>query len=288
MYKILIVEDEQNMRLGLADNLEFEGYEVDIAEEGDQGLDKILNNAYNLVLLDVMLPNKSGFDILKTIRKSGITTPVILLTAKGEELDKVRGLELGADDYITKPFSLRELLARVKATLRRPVVETMQEGDRVLAAIMFTDIVGYTAMMGKDERKALEAIENNQKIIAPLVNKYHGKWLKDIGDGNLCSFRSASDAVNCALAIQKGLSDAHYEVRSGIHLGEVVFKAGDVFGDGVNIASRIEQSVDKAGIYVSESVYDNVKNKEGLKAESLGEKSLKNVDKPVKIYKILY
>ncbi|MGE5362688.1 MAG: response regulator transcription factor [Bacteroidota bacterium] len=117
--KILIVEDEPNMRLGLKDNLEFEGYEVDVAEEGNLGLSKILENPYNLVLLDVMLPNLSGFDICKTARKKGVTTPIILLTAKGEEMDKVLGLELGADDYVTKPFSLRELLARIKAILRR-------------------------------------------------------------------------------------------------------------------------------------------------------------------------
>lgn len=117
--KILIVEDEQNMRLGLKDNLEFEGYEVDIAEDGEAGLKKILENKHNLVLLDVMLPKISGFDICKKARENGIKTPIILLTAKGEEVDKIVGLELGADDYITKPFSLRELLARVKAVLRR-------------------------------------------------------------------------------------------------------------------------------------------------------------------------
>src|SRR3989337_2478682 len=111
MAKILIVEDEPNMRLGLKDNLEFESYDVDIAINGEEGLKKILENDYNLVLLDVMLPQISGFDICKSVRKKGITTPIILLTAKGEEIDKVLGLELGADDYITKPFSLRELLA---------------------------------------------------------------------------------------------------------------------------------------------------------------------------------
>lgn len=119
MARILIVEDEPAMLSGLADNLEFEGYQVDIASKGDEGLKKIKSESYDLVLLDVMLPVISGFDILKQVRGLNIQTPIILLTAKGEELDKVRGLELGADDYITKPFSLRELLARVKAILRR-------------------------------------------------------------------------------------------------------------------------------------------------------------------------
>lgn len=119
MNNILIVEDEQAMLEGLKDNMEFEGYKVDTAADGKIGLDKIRNNQYDLVLLDVMLPEISGFDVCKTIRKEGIDIPVILLTAKGEEIDKVLGLEFGADDYITKPFSLRELLARVKAILRR-------------------------------------------------------------------------------------------------------------------------------------------------------------------------
>lgn len=119
MSKILIVEDEMQMRLGLKDNLEFEGYEVDFAEDGQSGLNKIINNKYHLIILDVMLPKMSGFDVCKQIRQKGIKTPVIMLTAKGEEIDKVLGLEIGADDYMTKPFSLRELLARIKAILRR-------------------------------------------------------------------------------------------------------------------------------------------------------------------------
>ncbi|MDY0082368.1 MAG: response regulator transcription factor, partial [Ignavibacteriaceae bacterium] len=119
MSKILVVDDEQNMRTGLKDNLEFEGYYVETANDGEEGLTKILMNKYNLIILDVMMPKKSGFDVCKEARKNGITTPIILLTAKGEEIDKVVGLEIGADDYVTKPFSLRELLARVKAILRR-------------------------------------------------------------------------------------------------------------------------------------------------------------------------
>jgi len=119
MKQILIVEDEPNMRLGLKDNLEFEGYKVTIATNGSQGLVAIESNQYHLVLLDVMLPELSGFDVCRIARERGIQTPIILLTAKGEEIDKVLGLEFGADDYITKPFGLRELLARIKAVLRR-------------------------------------------------------------------------------------------------------------------------------------------------------------------------
>ena len=119
MAKILIIEDEPEMQKGLKDNLKFEGYDVDVVGDGEKGLKKILEKKHDLVLLDVMLPGMSGFDVCKKAREEGVRTPVIMLTAKGEEIDKVLGLELGADDYITKPFSLRELLARVKAVLRR-------------------------------------------------------------------------------------------------------------------------------------------------------------------------
>lgn len=130
MPKILVVDDEQNMRTGLKDNLEFEGYDVETANDGEQGLKKIFEGSYNLIILDVMMPKKSGFDVCKEVRKAGMSTPVILLTAKGEEIDKVLGLEIGADDYVTKPFSLRELLARVKAILRRSENLVMNEEDR--------------------------------------------------------------------------------------------------------------------------------------------------------------
>ena len=119
MHKILVVEDEPHMRTGLRDNLEFESYKVDLAEDGEIGLELLTRNQYDLVLLDIMLPKLSGFEVCKIARKKGIDVPIIFLTAKGEEIDKVLGLEIGADDYITKPFSLRELLARVKAVLRR-------------------------------------------------------------------------------------------------------------------------------------------------------------------------
>jgi DNA-binding response OmpR family regulator len=155
MKKILIVEDELNMVNGLKDNLEFEGYEVDFAVEGKAGLQKVLQNKYDLILLDVMLPEMSGFDICKTARKEGVSTPVILLTAKGEEIDKVLGLELGADDYITKPFSLRELLARIRAILRRS--QSRKEGNVEAEFVKIGNIKvnfkNYVALEGTKEIK---------------------------------------------------------------------------------------------------------------------------------------
>lgn len=154
MHRILVVEDEQAMLLGLKDNLEFEGYEVDTAEDGAIGLNKILANQYDLILLDVMLPFMSGFDICKKARNEGVTSPIILLTAKGEVIDKVLGLELGADDYMTKPFSLRELLARIKAVLRRAdLPEKQLESDNVVIGLMTVNFSNYEAFVNEKQIK---------------------------------------------------------------------------------------------------------------------------------------
>ena len=120
MTKILVVEDEAAIARIVVDNLEFEGYEVAAAADGPSGLEQALAAGADLILLDIMLPGGlNGYDICRKMREAGVDTPVIMLTAKSEEIDKVLGLELGADDYITKPVGVRELLARVKAVLRR-------------------------------------------------------------------------------------------------------------------------------------------------------------------------
>jgi DNA-binding response OmpR family regulator len=119
MARLLVVDDEPSMRMGLKDNLEYESFEVEMAMHGQEALEKIAAQDYDLILLDVMMPRMSGLEVCKTIRKQGNQTPIIFLTAKSEEIDKVLGLEIGGDDYITKPFSLRELIARVHAVLRR-------------------------------------------------------------------------------------------------------------------------------------------------------------------------
>jgi DNA-binding response OmpR family regulator len=119
MAKILIVEDEPNMVAGLRDNFEFEGYQVISAPDGAAGLERALSESPDLVILDVMMPRMSGLDVCKQLKAKKPGIPIIMLTARGQEVDKVVGLELGADDYVTKPFSIRELLARVKAVLRR-------------------------------------------------------------------------------------------------------------------------------------------------------------------------
>lgn len=117
--KILLVEDEQGLILTLTDRLVSEGFDVVSASDGEKGLELAATNAFDLILLDVMLPKKNGYDVCRDLRQKGIATPILMLTAKGETIDKVLGLKLGADDYLTKPFEVIELMARVEALLRR-------------------------------------------------------------------------------------------------------------------------------------------------------------------------
>ena len=128
MEKILIIEDEESILMALTDDLGLEGYEVASARDGLKGLSMAKEKAHDLIVLDIMLPKMDGFEVCKQLRQAGMTTPILMLTAKSQEIDKVLGLELGADDYVTKPFSPRELLARVKAILRR-VKSTQEQMD---------------------------------------------------------------------------------------------------------------------------------------------------------------
>jgi len=159
--------------------------------------------------------------------------------------------------------------------------------SRQLAAIMFTDIVGYTALMGKDEKRAFELLRKNREIQKPIIEEFGGTWIKELGDGVMASFSAASNAVYAAIKIQEACYNSKaFELRIGIHQGEVVFENGDVFGDPVNIASRLQALAPPAGIYVSESVHRNVSNKNDIRSEFLRVESLKNVKEPIHVYKI--
>ena len=159
--------------------------------------------------------------------------------------------------------------------------------SRQLAAIMFTDIVGYTALMGNDEQKAFELLHKNRDIQKPIIEEFGGKWIKELGDGVMASFSAASNAVYAAIKIQEACYNSKaFELRIGIHQGEVVFENGDVFGDAVNIASRLQAIAPPSGIFVSESVYRNVSNKNDIRSEFLRVEYLKNVKDPIHVYKI--
>jgi len=167
MSKILIVEDEPDMVLGLKDNFEFEGYEVATATDGQAGLERARALKPDLIVLDVMLPKLSGLEVCKTLRGEGYEGPILMLTARGQEIDKVVGLELGADDYVTKPFSIRELLARVRAVLRRTEGKTKR-----LARYAFADIeLDFEAYKATKGGEALDLSPREFELLRYLIER---------------------------------------------------------------------------------------------------------------------
>lgn len=142
MADILIIEDEESILMALEDDLTFEGYNVTTATDGESGFSAAIKKRFDLLILDIMLPKINGFDVCKKLRASGVTTPIIMLTARGREVDRVLGLELGADDYVTKPFSPRELQARVKAILRR-VNQTREAEELITFGAVEVDFKKY-------------------------------------------------------------------------------------------------------------------------------------------------
>jgi len=147
MAHILVVEDEPTIAMGLQDDLQLEGHTVDVVSDGATAEALALERRHDLILLDVMLPQKDGFSVCRSLRMAGVRTPIVLLTAKGQELDKVLGLELGADDYVTKPFSPRELKARINAVLRR-TLEPVQPAQVFRSGELTIDFGRFEAARG--------------------------------------------------------------------------------------------------------------------------------------------
>jgi DNA-binding response OmpR family regulator len=169
--RILVIEDEPGIRLALSDELEFEGFDVQLAEDGPTGLAAILRSPPDVIVLDLMLPGANGFEICQEARRRGIQTPIIMLTARNQEADKVRGLGLGADDYVTKPFSLAEIVARIRAVLRRAQHEggPDDEGRQVLqAGLIRVDLRSHEAFKGT---RALPLTDTEFRILALLLKR---------------------------------------------------------------------------------------------------------------------
>ncbi|HLI29843.1 MAG TPA: response regulator transcription factor [Terriglobia bacterium] len=155
--RILLVEDEPGLVLTLKDRLRSEGYSVETASDGRQGLEKALAGGFDLIILDVMLPKKNGLDVCRDLRQREVATPVLMLTARGQVVDKVLGLKIGADDYLTKPFDMMELLARIEALLRRPAESRDVRGDYRNGALRVD--FRSTTVMRADKPVALSARE---------------------------------------------------------------------------------------------------------------------------------
>jgi DNA-binding response OmpR family regulator len=184
MSRILIVEDEPDIALGLEDDLTVEGHQVEVVRDGETAVRRGREAGWDLILLDVMLPRKDGFEVCRALRHAGVQTPVILLTARTQEAEKILGLELGADDYVTKPFSPRELRARIKAVLRRfspPTQKTFRFGDvEVDFARAEVRRDGMTVEMTPIEFKLLCAFIQRRGCVLSREQLLEAAWDRDI------------------------------------------------------------------------------------------------------------
>jgi DNA-binding response OmpR family regulator len=303
MKKILIVEDDPAISRGLKDYLTAENFEVLQSQDGLEGLNTALNEQPNIVLLDVNLPSLNGFDICRKLREEKFANPIIIITSSIEEIDEVVGLEIGADDYIKKPFILREVLARIRANLRQSERNILLEEDRNqneekfyrnLMCIMFTDIKDYSKKMHEDELLTIELLQMHNMIMNEVIAKFNGNIIEIVGDAFVVSFNSAVKGVNCGVAIQEKFKEYNnlksqnekIELRIGIHIGDLVEFEGKYKGDAMNIAARIQQNAKETEIWMSESVYLAVRGKTKFSFNKVGLKDFKNIKEPITIYSI--
>src|SRR5215207_4108849 len=236
---IVVVEDEATQRQLLCDYLDKQNFRVSSADGGVALRRLVERELPALVLLDVGLPGEDGFVLARWLRERSGRVGIIMVTAAADTVDRVVGLETGADDYIAKPFEPRELLARVKSVLRRQALESGGAAPRRLAAILIADVAGYSRLVSEDEEGTLDrlrALRRDQ--IDPALAAHRGRIVKTTGDGFLVEFTSVLDAVRWAVALQRSLAvstaseQQRIAYRFGIHLGDVIVD-NDVFGDTV-------------------------------------------------------
>jgi len=316
MIKAIIIDDEvhciDTLSILLADYCP----DVEVVEKcvsPKKGLEAIESHKPELVFLDIEMPMMNGFELLEQFKQ----IPFCVIFTTSYDQYAIKAIHVCALDYLLKPIDAKELIAsvhKVRANKKPPAEEQFKllmdqirnkkneldniasilnrntaalplSQQRRLAAILFTDIAGYTAMMQQDETRALTIIKRYSSVLKKITDVHSGEILNDYGDGNLCVFSSATQAIQCALTIQQQLSaEPSVPLRIGLHIGEIFFEDGKVFGDGVNVASRIQSLGQANTILFSEEIQDKIKNVPTLRSTFIGSFEFKNVEKPVGVY----
>src|SRR6516225_598821 len=280
---IVVVEDEATQRQLLADYLAGQNFRVSAVGGGAALRSLVEREAPALVLLDVHLPGEDGFALARWLRERSGRSGIIMVTSAADTVDRVVGLETGADDYITKPFEPRELLARVRSVLRRGAPEREAAPARRIAAILAADVAGYSRLK-----------VHRREVVDAEIAEHHGRIVKTTGDGLLVEFSSAVDAVRCALAVQRGMAasaagppERRIQFRVGINVGDVLADGEDILGDSVNIAARLEGIAEPGGICLSAAAYEQVRGKLEIAIADMGEQDLKNIARPLRTYRVV-
>jgi len=297
---VFIVDDDTSMRKGLAALLQSVGLRTETFATAAEFLAVKLPDAPCCLILDVRMPGVSGLDVQTKLAALNIDIPIIFVTGHGDIPMSVRAMKAGAIEFLTKPVREQDFLDAVQAALERDKArreQTLGTGDprpeRRLAAILAADVAGYSRLMGADEVGTLAALKAQRRdIVDPAIAAQKGRIVKTTGDGMLVEFASAVGAVTCPVAVQRKMAERAVEktiriqYRVGINVGDIIIEAGDIFGDGVNVAVRVENECEPGSVCLSDDAYRQVRGKTAFTFEDLGEKSLKNIDRPVLIYAV--
>jgi CheY-like chemotaxis protein len=306
MKNLLIIEDDPAISKGVQAGLEEFAYNVICEPDGEKGYQLALNNSYDLIILDVMLPRKNGFDISAELRFNGILTPILMLTSKAEEIDKIQGLEAGADDYMTKPFSLNELRARIKALLRRNEIlkktkdSLAHKPKEEIRIFMFLDLKSSTTIAEQlGHIRYYNFLNDFFYDVSDPIEKSKGEIYQYVGDEITVSWPMGDSIqnINCIkcffeiIGVIKKLTDKykmHYglvpEFKAGLHYGTVTLgtmglkKKEMVYtGDVLNTTSRIQGLCNSynAKLLVSKKLLDNINMTNDYKLKKIGEVSLR-------------
>jgi class 3 adenylate cyclase len=291
---IVVVEDEAVQREMLADYLARQNFRVSALADGAALRRLAERELPALVMLDVGLPGEDGFALARWLREKSSRIGIIMVTSAADTVDRVVGLETGADDYITKPFEPRELLARVKSVLRRGTRDRDAAPARRIAAILAADVAGFSRLVGDDEEGALAAFKAIRRELAdPRIAEHGGRIFNTTGDGLLVEFPSVVNAVRCAVEMQRAIAatagppERRIQFRVGINVGDVLADDDDILGDSVNIAARLESIAEPGGICLSAAAYEQVRGKLEIAVADMGEQELKNIARPLRTYRVV-
>jgi len=292
---IVVVEDEATQRQLLADYLTGQNFRVSAIDSGAALHRLVERDVPALVMLDVGLPGEDGFALARWLREKSGRVGIIMVTSAADTVDRVVGLETGADDYVTKPFEPRELLARVKSVLRRGAHDREAVPARRIVAILAADVAGYSRLVGDDEEGTLARLRTlRRELIDPEIAAHRGRLVHVAGDGLLIEFASTIDAVRCAVAVQRSMAataagppEQRIQYRVGLHVGDVLADGDDILGDSVNIAARLEGIAEPGGICLSAAAYEQIRGKLEIAVADMGEQDLKNIARSLHTYRVI-
>lgn len=289
---VIVVDDEASTREMVGEYLGLQGFDVTLCDGGASLRRVLAVQTADLVLLDLNMPAEDGLSIVRFIKQTTVL-PVILLTATASAIDRVVGLEMGADDYIAKPCELRELLARMRAVLRRVRRPASALGERRLAAIASFDQVGFSRAVQTDETATLAAIERVfGEIIVPSLAQRRGLMFKKLGDGALVDFASVVDAVEWAVTFQAAIHDmpaaawqgAPIRFRVGIAIGDIVVAGADRLGEGIALAVRVQEHAEPGAVALSDYARTLSGSRVSHRFSDLGRCHLKNIAEPMRLW----